>query len=90
MANGRIVEFLPGMDFGVGVDSLSGTRRGVGVVDSIDVDLEVLHLREVEQDSPVGGAVTGGAVAAAHGELQPARARARRRARRRLRRLSGR
>jgi hypothetical protein len=39
---------------------------------SLEVDLEVLHLLEVEQDPPVGGAVTGVAVAAAsYGDLKP-------------------
>jgi hypothetical protein len=39
----------------------------------LGVDLEPLHLREVEDDSPIGDAVTGDAVAAAaDGELQPA------------------
>jgi hypothetical protein len=43
-----------------------------------DVDLEPLHLREVEHDAPFRGAVPGGAVAAAaDGELQPALSRER-------------
>src|SRR5215207_308632 len=38
----------------------------------LDIDLEVLHLREIEHDAAVGGAVTGGTVASAtDGELQP-------------------
>src|SRR5918994_7004447 len=48
----------------------------------LEVDLERLNLREVEHDPPFGGAVTGGAVAAAlDGELQPTLARERHHAR---------
>ena len=43
-----------------------------------DVDLERLHVREVEHDAAVGDAVAGDAVAAAaDGELQPGLARER-------------
>src|SRR5215204_3804290 len=56
----------------------ASTRRS----SPLAVDLEPLHLREIEHDSPIGDAVTGDAVAAAtDGELQPALARERNHAR---------
>src|SRR5439155_18116941 len=60
-----------------GGGELGRGESGLGPCDAVlDVDVQSLHRREIEDDPALGGAVTGGAVAAAaHRELEAATAR---------------